>query len=235
MIPTTVQPEPPEFDEQIRQPGQRAIAELLGLLGLAPRPGRPRQSVGRGALRVTHLSAYWTECLPALRERYRHLCAYLAVFIPPVTGAATVDHVQSKNGCIQRAREATDDEAAAELLRPVYEWDNYRLVSATMNARKGEADDVLDPAQIGEGWFALNLADLSIRPGEGLTAEQRQQVLATIKRLQLNDAECRGAREMYLQSFIDGDVSFRFFEQMSPFVATEYRRQELLSPATAEE
>ena len=71
----------------------------------------------------------------------------------------------------------------------VYEWSNYRLACSLMNARKGVAS-VLDPFEIEEGWFALELVDFQVVPGEGLSADVVGAVSETIERLRLSDRTC---------------------------------------------
>ena len=46
----------------------------------------------------------------------------------------------------------------------VYEWANYRLACSLMNARKDAIASVLDPFEIEDGWFALELVGV---PGRG--------------------------------------------------------------------
>lgn len=67
MIRVEPQPEPPDFDRKVRQPGRRALAE-----------GRK--------------TTYWRECIEQLFQAYGGVCAYLAIRIPRGTGAPTVDH-----------------------------------------------------------------------------------------------------------------------------------------------
>jgi hypothetical protein len=74
VIHVDLQPEPPTFDELVRKPGQRALAE-----------------------RREELTPYWRACLPDLHERYRGICAYLCVMIPRGTGARSVDHLAPKS------------------------------------------------------------------------------------------------------------------------------------------
>jgi len=176
------QPEPPGFDERVRQPGQRALAE--GKEELPP---------------------LWRACLPDLYERYRGICAYLSVIIPRGTGARSVDHLAPKSKHRDRA----------------YEWSNYRLVSALMNARKRDFEDVLDPFEIPDGWFVLELSFLQVMPSPSLDEATRSAVQATIDRLGLNDEECIAARALYYQPYVEGELSAEQLRAWSPFVARE--------------
>ena len=110
-------------------------------------------------------------CLDDLHASYNGCCAYLAVFIERVTGGGSVDHFIAKS---QRADLA-------------YEWSNYRLACSRMNSRKRDYDDVLDPFEVETGWFRLELVSGRIYPSPGLPDGLKDQVVATIKRLGLDD------------------------------------------------
>jgi hypothetical protein len=160
------------------------------------------------ATNVAELPPHWRACLPDLYERYRGICAYLCVLIPRGTGARSVDHVAPKS----KRRDLA------------YEWINYRLVSSLMNARKRDFEDVLDPFEIPDGWFILELSFLQVMPSPGLEPDTRARVQATIDRLRLNDAECIGARALYYQAYVEGDLSLAQLQEWSPFVAREVTR-----------
>lgn len=191
MMRVELQPEPDHFDRLVRQPGLRALAEQRD-----------------------PLPPYWRECSEDLYRSYRGFCAYLAVIIPPGTGARSVDHLAPKS----RQRELA------------YEWQNYRLACMLMNARKRDFDDVLDPFEIEDDWFYLEFSFLQVLPNPSLDGATRDRVAATIMRLKLNDRECRSARAQYFDAFAAGRISFDCLEQWSPFVAREWRRQGLSTP-----
>jgi hypothetical protein len=116
MIRVSPAPEPADFDARVRQPGLAAIAELVGEAPAAGRRGRRRTRVvdRREELRPKDFPAFWTEALDDLLLAYRRLCAYLALYIEPATGAASVDHFVPKSTAWDR----------------VYEWSNYRALPA---------------------------------------------------------------------------------------------------------
>ena len=74
MIHVDLQPEPDDFDKNVRKPGLAAVAA-----GKDPLP------------------PLWRACLPDLHERYRGICAYLCVLIPRGTGARSIDHLAPKS------------------------------------------------------------------------------------------------------------------------------------------
>jgi hypothetical protein len=114
MIRVQLQPEPPEFDQAVRQPG-------MAYLKRHPNPTSNQWK--------SH--SYWRKIIPQLRKSYREICAYCCHWIPPDTGSNTVEHFHPKDKYPKQA----------------YEWDNYRLISGTLNGRKGTREDVLGYGQ----------------------------------------------------------------------------------------
>lgn len=78
MIPVIRQPEPADFDQQVRQPG---------LLFLMEDP-QPRRWQGK---------EYWQRALPDMRRAYQSICAYCATWIPHSTGSHSIDHFIPKS------------------------------------------------------------------------------------------------------------------------------------------
>jgi hypothetical protein len=211
MIRVELADEPEDFDRKVRQPGLRAIAELVGEAGLPKRRGRPREVVAatREEIHADEFPAIWTEALPELLEAYGRICAYLCFHIERVTGAASVDHMLPKS---------LD-------WREVYEWRNYRLACSKMNSRKNDYRDVLDPFEIEDGWFRMELVGYQVIPAPDLPPEIRQRAEATIDRLKLNDYECLQLREEYAEAFASGDISFNHLRRRAPFLAREIEAQ----------
>jgi 5-methylcytosine-specific restriction endonuclease McrA len=211
MIRVTPAPEPPHFDQQVRMPGLGAIAELVGERPAKRRPGRRRNKIAdrREDIPAKEFPPFWREALPDLAAAYRRICAYSCLYIEPVTGSATVDHM------------------AAVSLRwdRVYEWDNYRLACGRMNSRKGNIESILDPFQVEDDWFALELVGYQVVPGPGTTGEVLGRVEATIRLLGLNDEVCRETRAEYAERYLNGDIRLEYLERRAPFVARELRRQ----------
>lgn len=152
---------------------------------------------------------HWRRCLDDLCRAYGRVCAYLCLWIDHGTGARSVDHFLPKS----RRPDLT------------YEWTNYRLACVTMNSRKGEAEDVLDPFEVQDGWFVLEFTFLQVMPSPDLDAPTKARVLATIARLRLNDHECRAARAAYYDRFREGEMTAARLDRCAPLVARELRRQ----------
>ena len=227
MIRVTPAPEPPDFDVKVRQPGLLAIAEMTGQMPTHPRKSgkafkqRTRKEVQSDGTRIavlinrpddlapSEIEPYWTAAIDDLMQAYDEVCAYSCFRIHPVTGAASVDHMAPKSRAWNR----------------VYEWDNYRLAAARLNARKNACGDVLDPFEVQYGWFELELVGFQVIPGQRLAEDDdiRKQVQNTRERLRLNDV--RSEREEDAVSYWASHISFARLMKESPFVAMELRRQ----------
>lgn len=174
-------------------------------------PGQADLASSEGELRP-----HWRRCAAQLREAYQGVCAYSSIYIPHGTGALSVDHLLPKS----KRRELA------------YEWSNYRLACIRMNSRKNDLADVLDPFEVQDGWFALELSTLQVTPREGLPESLRQRVQSTIDRLDLNDDEFIRARAGYSEAFQSGEVQFRYLQRHCPFLAKELLRQGLVRTGT---
>jgi len=106
-----------------------------------------------------------------------------------------------------------------------------------MNARKGVFEDVLDPFEVEDGWFVLELSSLEVLPHADLPAHMRDAVQKTIERLRLNDAECIKARAEHYDAYLEHGrdrsfgIPFRQLQRWNPFVAKELLRQGLVTEA----
>ncbi len=195
MIPIKLQPEPVHFFKKVQKPGEKFLAE------------KPESKATKW-----EGHEYWTRILDELYHAYDHICAYSCHWIPPDTGAKTVEHFKPKSIYPQDA----------------YRWNNYRLVCSTLNGRKGDFEDVLDPFTLAEGWFVIDFPSLIIRPGSHISPTEMQQVNNTINRLRLNDeGTCLQARLNWLHDYITVPFPFSHLEKKAPFLALELKRQNL--------
>jgi hypothetical protein len=158
--------------------------------------------------------SYWRKVLPDLYSAFGGICAYSCHWIPYDTGADTVEHFRPKDRYPAQA----------------YEWDNYRLVCATLNGRKGIQEDVLDPFLVEDGWFVLDFPSLLIKPAPQLPEADRQRVQTTIVRLRLNDeGTCLKSRVKWLRDFCSRDISLEYLRRHAPFIVMELERQGLVT------
>ncbi len=209
MIPVTLRPEPECFATKVREPGKLAIAELVG-----EKPKRlagkriPKVAERRDEIPAHAFPPYWTECLPELMLAYDRVCAFSCFRIHPITGAASVDHMAPKSRRWEK----------------VYEWSNYRLACSKMNARKRNFEDLIDPFEVRDDWFYLELVGFSAYPNPSLGAKTRERILGTIDRLKLNNFRDQRAEDA--ENLWSGRITFEHLQHESPFVARELMRQD---------
>lgn len=199
MIPVQLQPEPADFNAEVRQKGRDWLA-TKGIALTAPPP------------KASDLPNYWTHSNKQLWDAYSGICAYLAIFFEWTTGAASTDHFVAKS---QNAGEA-------------YEWSNYRLSALGPNRNKNNFDDVLDPVGLVPDTFVINFASGGISPNPNLPAADRDAAQATISRLKLDSREHDRMRARHYSNYITGDWTLRFLAKESPFVHAEIVRQGLI-------
>lgn len=219
MIRVELQPPPADFDDEVRQPGLSALAELVGEPPTVKRPGPRRKKLAERIedLRHDDLPPLWRHCLPQLAEAYQRICAYSCHYVEPITGNGTADHYVPKSLDPRKA----------------YEWANYRFACARMNARKGVAAEVLDPFEVQDGWFRLELVRFQLHAVPGLPVEVAAAIDRTIDLLGLNDETCKQARADWCEAFWAGDLTLPFLERRFPLLARELRRQGRLSAPDA--
>lgn len=199
MIPVTPQPEPPDFDAKVRQKGLRWLSRNHTALNAQLKSGN-------------NIKEYWRCCLDDLHRSYGGVCAYLCIFIERTTGGVSVDHYVPKSRRVDLA----------------YEWSNYRLACSTINSRKGDFEDVLDPFNISPETFHLELVTGRIYPTPSLSAPEMKNAQYTIDRLKLDDSGNRELRARWYQKYCEDCISECYLRRHSPFVWFEAHRQKLL-------
>ncbi len=197
MIRVEAQPEPSSFDIKVRKKGLKYIETNHIDLG-APLP------------RGQKLNPFWRDCLDDLYNSYNGTCAYLAVFFERCMGGGTVDHFVAKSKRVDKA----------------YEWNNYRLACSIMNSRKRDFDDVIDPFEMVNGWFYLELVSGRIYPNPD--CRDAEKVKKTIDRLGLDDSMNREMRARHYQGYRERLYTADYLKKFSPFVYQEAERQKLL-------
>jgi hypothetical protein len=146
--------------------------------------------------------AYWSEFTPQLEKGFKKLCGYAAMLDP--TGG-TVDHYLSYKN------------------RPdlTYEWSNYRFASAILNSSKKKEDNrVLDPYEVGEGWFEILLPSLIMRTTSTVPAKLRKKADYTLDRLQLrNGVRVIRWRQSWYEFYKSGNMNLNMLRQVAPLIA----------------
>ena len=100
MIRVQAQTEPQDFNEKIRLPGQKFLQDTIA------KNFKPTTEWNK------RRGCYWVKAIPDLHIKYKKICAYSSLWLPPAKG--TVDHYipKSKNHTL------------------AYEWKNFCIVSA---------------------------------------------------------------------------------------------------------
>ena len=153
---------------------------------------------------------YWNRALTELHAAYAGICAYTAMYLPD---RGTVDHFFPKG----------------TFPRLAYEWTNYRLSSGRVNGFKGKSTDVLDPFQIGDDWFHLDVPSCLIRANGQLGPDLKAQIHTTIDILRLNsDDTYVQERCNILVAFAKDEIKFDFLNNRYPFLAREVIRLDIV-------
>ncbi len=194
------QPEPPDFDEVVRQPG----LAYLRLLGIDPDAVVPQKHPWKKC---------WRACADQLYNSYSGICAYFAVRIHRRSGSPEPDHFLPKS-------KASSKHA--------YEWDNYRLACHALNNIKGEKDGLIDPFEVGEDWFLFNFIDGGVYPNPQLPQTVQDRIADTIERLHLSDGDSNMERLEAFEDYRSGRISRALFARDYPFLFQELTRQGLV-------
>lgn len=174
MIHVAPQPEPADFDAKVRRPG---LSYLASCNGSKIEWKNPKAQL-------------WRRCAKELYDAYQGICCYTAMRIMP-SSAAGSDRSSSVEHFVPKSE-------SPEL---AYEWSNYRLASRKANADRG-TQKVLDPFEVEDGWFALDLFTGELAPGEGLNDAVQKAVESTIGAVRLNDPEWTRLRHIYYARFL---------------------------------
>ncbi|MEX1366271.1 MAG: hypothetical protein AB1Z98_24315 [Nannocystaceae bacterium] len=228
MIPVVEQPQPrpPDYDfhRDVHERGEDAIRQLAGLPPLRTWPGPNIKARVERIEDVTHSMVrdypYWTRAMRELHRAYQGYCAYSARYIEPVE-LPTTDHFVA-------LRNATDPMLA-------YTWSNFRLAHALFNGFKSSISDVLDPFEIGDGWFALDFGSFKTVVGSQAPVKERVAIARTIEALGLDRRELAATRRRRAEAYWSPPhglrpIPFWSLERDEPFLASELRRQGRLNP-----
>lgn len=152
---------------------------------------------------------FWSRAASQLHAAYAGICAYTAMYLPQ---QGSVDHFLPKT---------THPHLA-------YEWNNYRLACGRVNSTKGNVTGILDPFQVEDDWFYMDVPACLLRPNPSLDANLRGDIRSTINTLRLNDDDSYvQERCAILMDYAREDVTICFLERRYPFLAKEVTRQAL--------
>jgi uncharacterized protein (TIGR02646 family) len=120
---------------------------------------------------------YWTEFSADLDDGFNGLCAYTAL---STNGANEVDHFKAKS--------ENPDSA--------YEWNNYRNTTGSTNKKKNRSNKpILDPFEIEDDWFEVNLFTGEISVSTQVPADMKERAENSIKVLGLDSSRNEKARK----------------------------------------
>lgn len=158
--------------------------------------------------KVKRPKALWAPYTKTLADGFVGLCGYAAMF--DATGG-TVDHYLSFKHHPKKA----------------YDWTNYRFASGTLNSSKRNADDtVLDPFEVGDGWFEIELPSLQMRVTDAVPAAHRAKAEFTLKKLGLRDGErVIRWRQSWYALYLSGDLTLEGLRKMAPLIASAVETQ----------
>lgn len=147
---------------------------------------------------------YWSPFRLDLAAGFCDRCGYGAMWI----SSGTVDHFIS---CDQ-------DESLA------YEWSNYRYVDGWINSSKGNKRDLLDPFEVQDGWFEVDLPSLQLRLTDAIPPAQRERAESTLRNLPIRDDErILRQRRAWLEMYERG-TPLAVIEHKAPLIAQAIRR-----------
>lgn len=151
---------------------------------------------------------YWLRVRAELAEAFGHRCGYSAMYEP----VGTVDHYLSIEG------------GARHL---AYEWSNYRYAAGWVNSSKGTLDNqVLDPFEVGQGWFELLLPSLQVVMTDRVPARFRPKATVVLDRLGIGHGEqVIRMRQAWLTKYREGKASLALLDDWAPLLAEALRKE----------
>ena len=113
---------------------------------------------------------FWSSFRDDLREGFQRRCGYRAMHLED----GSIDHFLSW------------DKTRATLPNLAYEWDNFRFITSSLNSSKKNRDDqLLDPFEIEDGWFEVDIPSFILRITSRLPLPLRAKAEFTLRHLKL--------------------------------------------------
>lgn len=140
---------------------------------------------------------YWSAFRADLAHGFGHRCGYCAIFLP---ACGTVDHFHSWH---------THPTLA-------YEWHNYRYAVGAFNSMKRDRP-VLDPYEVGDGWFEVVLPSLQLRHTARVPSELVSAAQYTAKLL--NRDAILQTRVTWYELYKSGEIDKQQLRKFAPLIA----------------
>jgi hypothetical protein len=144
---------------------------------------------------------YWSKYESDLATAFHHRCGWWAMWI----AEGEVEHYLSKKNHPDLS----------------YEWSNYRYISGSVNSSKKNHDDkILDPFEVGDGWFEVLLPSMQLVITAQIPSAVRSKAEFTLCKLHLRDGKkVVRNRQNWYQKFKDGQITLAGLESVAPLVA----------------
>ncbi len=152
----------------------------------------------------------WSPFRLELATGFMERCGYAAVYLT----SGTVDHGVSWH----------EDPTLA------YEWSNYRYVDGWINSSKSKlkSADLLDPFEVGEGWFEILLPSLQLVATDAIPEEYRERAENTLRKLPIRDDErVLRVRRKWLSLYENG-LDLEILREMAPLIAAAVEKKQAL-------
>ena len=151
---------------------------------------------------------FWSPFRHDLAKGFGDRCGYGAMWI----SSGTVDHFVSFN----------ENHALA------YEWSNFRYVEGWINSSKSKkrSRDLLDPFEVQDGWFEIDLPSLQLRLTDAIPPAFRPRAEYTLLNLPLRDDErIIRQRRAWLEMYEQG-TPLAEIERKAPLIAQAIRKHD---------
>lgn len=156
---------------------------------------------------------YWSDFRLDLAASFHDRCGYGAMWI----SSGTVDHFVS----------CDEDRTQA------YEWSNYRYLDGWINSSKNKkrSQDFLDPFEVGDGWFEVDLPSLQLKLTDVVPDAYRARAEYTLRNLPIRDDErlIRQRRAWY-QLYEQGKLTLDGLREKAPLIATAVEKKVAAKP-----
>ncbi|WP_437758002.1 hypothetical protein [Sorangium sp. So ce1389] len=155
------------------------------------------------------MPSYWRRAARDLQAAFKGLCGYTAMWL---STPGTVDHFVSRD----------EDPGLA------YEWTNFRYATASINSSKSalRSDQVLDPFEVGDGWFEVILPSCQMVLTDRCPPEFRDRAQTMLKRLKLGDGESIVSfRQEWYRMYREQGLSLEELARKAPLLARAVRKQ----------
>jgi hypothetical protein len=153
---------------------------------------------------------HWRHARHHLRNAFRSRCGYTAMFLQ----SGTVDHFVSRSEDKER--------------KLVYEWRNLRYAAGWINSSKSglPSSEVLDPFDVGDDWFAIELPRCELVMTEHCPLEYQARALTMLERLHLGlGEEAVSVRREFYDLYLEGKLPLDLLEDWAPLIARAVRKQ----------